>query len=265
MREHYNRRAFITASLAIASAFAMTSQGEDTLSEREQERLNAIAFDAFTLFDPRPVGVLAEHLFRGNGTQLMAAWRTRQFEYTWLRTLTRTYVDFWHVTEDALRFAAESLKLNLTRTGLDRLMQAWLEIKAWPDVLPALADMKQQGLRLAILANPTTAMLNAWIANSQLEGLFEPHLSTDRVGAFKPDPRAYQMGVDAFGIQRSNILFAAFGNWDVAGAKAFGYPVFWVNRASVPAEELGFSADGVGNTLTDLAHFVAGRRDTIAH
>ncbi|MEW6343936.1 MAG: haloacid dehalogenase type II [Paraburkholderia sp.] len=264
MPERYNRRAFIGASLAMTSTFAMPSRGEHAVPLRAQEQLNAIAFDAFTLFDPRPVEALAEQLFRGNGTQLVAAWRTRQFEYTWLRTLTRTYVDFWHVTEDALRFAAESLKLDLTPTRCNRLMQAWLDIKTWSDVLPALASMKQQGLRLAILANPTTAMLNAWIANSQLDGVFEPHLSTDRVRAFKPDPRAYQMGVDAFATDRRNILFAAFGNWDVAGAKAFGYPVFWVNRAGAPAEELGFSADGIGNTLTDLASFVAGRRGTLA-
>jgi hypothetical protein len=71
----------------------------------------------------------------------------------------------------------------------------------------------------AILANPTTMMLDAWIANSQLEGLFEPHLSTDRVRAFMPDPRAYQMGVDAFVLDRRNIVFAAFAGWNVAGAK----------------------------------------------
>jgi 2-haloacid dehalogenase len=37
----------------------------------------------------------------------------------------------------------------------------------------------------------------------------EPHLSTDRVKAFKPDPRAYQMGVDAFKLKKEEIAFAA--------------------------------------------------------
>ncbi len=147
--------------------------------------------------------------------------------------------------------------LDLTSEKSDGLMQAWLGVKAWPDAFPALTDMKRQGLRLAILANPTMRMLDAWIANSRLEGRFEPHPSTDRVRAFKPDPRAYRMGVDGFGIDRRRILFAAFGGWDVAGAKRFGYPVFWVNRAGTPAEEWGVSADGAGDNLIDLAGFAA--------
>ena len=35
--------------------------------------------------------------------------------------------------------------------------------------------------------------------------------------AYKPDPRAYQMGVDVFGLQREDIVFAAFAGWDAAG------------------------------------------------
>lgn len=255
--DSFNRRAFVGTALAVATTLAIAGNAKSATPSSTRQRLGAVAFDAFTLFDPRPVAVLAEQLFPGKGQELIAAWRTRQFEYTWLRTLTRTYVDFWHVTEDALRFSATLIKLDLTPEKSDRLMQAWLSIRAWPDALPALTDMKRQGLRLAILANPTKTMLDAWVANSQLDGLFEPHLTTDRVRAFKPDPRAYEMGVDAFGMGRDNILFAAFGGWDVAGAKTFGYPTFWVNRAGAPAEELGVSADGAGNNLTDLARFAA--------
>jgi hypothetical protein len=51
-------------------------------------RLKAIAFDAFPIFDPRPVSRLAETLFPGEGADLSNAWRTRQFEYQWLRALS---------------------------------------------------------------------------------------------------------------------------------------------------------------------------------
>ena len=223
-------------------------------------KIRAIAFDAFTTFDARPLNALAEELFPGNGAALMNAWRTRQFEYTWLRTLAGNYLDFWHVTSDALLVATKLLKLDTGAGQRDRLMQQFLELKAWPDALPALTQLKASGLKLAFLANPTVAMLDRWVANSGLEGLFEPHLSTDRVRAFKPDPRAYRMGTEAFGLPPSSIVFAAFGGWDAAGAKAFGYPTFWVNRAAAPAEELGFAADGSGSTLADLAAFVFDRR-----
>jgi 2-haloacid dehalogenase len=50
-------------------------------------KIKAIAFDAFPIFDPRPVFALAEQLFPGKGADLSNAWRTRQFEYQWLRAL----------------------------------------------------------------------------------------------------------------------------------------------------------------------------------
>ena len=81
------------------------------------------------------------------------------------------------------------------------------------------------------------------------------HLSTDRVRAYKPDPRAYQMGLDAFGLTRQEIAFAASASWDAVGAKAFGYPTIWVNRAGLSAEEWGSAPDVVGAGMADLLKF----------
>ena len=116
--------------------------------------------------------------------------------------------------------------------------------------------MKDAGLRLVFLSNMTSAMLAANVAHAGLDGLFERSLTTDAVKAYKPDPRAYQMGIDALGFSKPEIVFAAFGGWDAAGAKSFGYPTFWVNRNNVLPEELGVAPDATGKTLTDLASFV---------
>lgn len=219
-------------------------------------RVKAIAFDAFTTFNPGPVFALAERLFPNQGTELSNAWRTRQFEYAWLRTLYGRYVDFWQVTQEALVFAAKLLKLELSAENRQALIGAYLELKAYPEVPAALQSLKEAGLRLAFLSNMTPKMLDAAIRNAGLEGMFEHRLSTDAVQAYKPDPRAYQMGVDAFRLAREEILFAAFGGWDAAGAKGFGYPTFWVNRLGLPIEELGVVPDAVGGSLTDLVTFV---------
>jgi 2-haloacid dehalogenase len=219
-------------------------------------KIKAIAFDGLTIFDPRPVYALAEGLFPEKGGELSNVWRTRQFEYTWLRTLTGHYTDFWHVTEDALVYAAKLVKVELTVEKRNQLMKAFLNISAWPDALPTLKWLKSAGIKLALLSNFTPAMLDAAVRSSGLQGIFEPHLSTDKVKAYKPDPRAYQMGIDAFGVKREEIGFAAFGGWDAAGAKAFGYPTFWVNRMNLPLEELAFAPDAIGATLRDLVSFV---------
>src|SRR4051812_4773632 len=218
----------------------------------ERRTVRAVAFDAFPIFDPHPIFALAENMFPDKGAALAGAWRTRQFEYTWLRTISNRYVDFWRVTEDALVFAGKTLKLDLTANQRARLMDAYLEIRCWPEVPAGLRSLKAAGIRLALLSNMTRPMLEAGIRNSGLQEIFDDVLSTDRVAAFKPDPRAYQMGVDALGFRRDEILFAAFAGWDAAGAKAFGYRTFWVNRQNQPAEELGVTADYSGETLDDL-------------
>ena len=219
-------------------------------------RLRAVAFDAFPILDPRPVFALAEQLFPGRGVELSNAWRTRQFEYQWLRALARQYADFWQTTEDALVFSAQLLKLELTAEQRDQLMGAYLRLRAWPDVATALQALKKAGVRLAFVSNATRQILEAGIRNARLEGLFDHVLSTDRIRTFKPDPRAYQLAIDAFGLSREQILFVPFAGWDAAGAKAFGYTTYWVNRLNLPVEQLGVMPDAIAPGLDELAAFV---------
>ncbi len=88
---------------------------------------------------------MAEELFPGRGADLSSEWRTRQFEYTWLRVASQHHADFWHVTKEALVFAANRLKLELTAETREKLMEAYLKLKTWPDVIPALASLKESG------------------------------------------------------------------------------------------------------------------------
>ena len=147
-------------------------------------RIEAVAFDAFPIFDPRPVFTLADAMCPGAG--LSGEWRMRQFEYTWLRVAARHYADFWRVTEEALTFAANKLKLRLSPDNRATLMDAYLRLKTWPDVVPALESMQKSGARLALLSNFTRSMLDANITSAGLNGLFEQVLSTDQRATYKP-------------------------------------------------------------------------------
>ena len=250
----FNRREFVTVAAGALAAGPKQAFADNI----KPIRFKAVAFDGFPIIDPRPVFARLEEMFPGKGSELGNIWRTRQFEYTWPRTLGGRYVDFWQVSEEALVFAAKARGVDLSVARRDQLMQSWLTLKAWPDVAPALQQLKNAGIRMAFLSNLTEKMLDAAVKNSGLEGYFEQHLSTDRVKAFKPASTAYQMGVDAFKLEKAEIAFAAFAGWDASGAKWFGYPTFWVNRQNMPMEELGIAPDGVGSGLSDLVEFVLG-------
>ena len=249
-----SRRGFLSFA---ATGAAMSVLGPGRVSNAAiLSKIKALAFDAFPIFDPRPIFERAERLFPGKGVELSNLWRIRQFEYQWLRALAGHYADFWRATEDALVFSANTLKLDLPPEKRDQLMAEYLKLKVWPDVPSALQSLSNAGIRLALLSNATAAILEAGIKNSELNGVFEHVLSTDSLRVYKPDPRAYQMAVDAFALGREEIGFVAFAGWDVAGAKWFGYPTFWVNRLNVPLEEFGVVPDATGGTLAELVAFL---------
>jgi 2-haloacid dehalogenase len=252
-----HRRTFIALSGAGLASRAVGRHFPNLVRDQSGEaKIKAIAFDAFPIFDPRPVFTLAEELFPGKGAALRDEWRTRQFEYTWLRVIARRYAGFLQVTEDSLVFAAKKLSLDLTAEKREKLVSAYLNLKAWPDVSPALNILKKSGVRLALLSNFTQQMLHANIKSAGLDGTFEHVISSDQARTYKPDPRAYQLGIEALGLQRKEILFAAFAGWDAAGAELFGYPTFWVNRLKLPPEELGAVPGASGDSLSDLVLFL---------
>jgi len=228
-----------------------------TLSQASASlKIKAIVFDAFPIFDPRQIFSLTKNLFPEHGEALGKLWFTKIFGYTWLRTSGDQYKNFYAVIDDALLFSTKKLKLDLTADKHDQLINVWLTLKTWPDVKPALQYLKEQNIRLGFLSNMTEEMLRANARNSGIEEVFECYLSTDKAQAFKPDPHAYQLGVDAFGLPKENIAFTAFAGWDASGASWFGYPTIWVNRLNLVEENLGVSPHLTGKGMASLLEFI---------
>ncbi|HTU65109.1 MAG TPA: haloacid dehalogenase type II [Steroidobacteraceae bacterium] len=244
-----DRRTFLTTATAALAAPAL-------MAASDRPAIRALLFDAFPIFDPRSIATACERMFPGQGAALIGAWRTRQFDYQWHRALGGRYADFWRCTADALDTACEALSLDASAAQRDELMQAWLQLDVWPDVPAAVRELCDRGLTLAFLSNATHDILKGGLKRAGLEPFFPHVISTDRARTFKPAPHAYRLGTELLGLDREEILFVAFAGWDVAGAKWFGYPVFWNNRTNAPAERLEAVPDGRGTTLGDLLRFL---------
>ena len=248
--------AALTAVITVAAASVAGQVRPRAVDATARPRFKAVAFDYLVLFDPNSLVPAVEQNFPGKGRELTQLWRTRQFEYTWLRSITDRYVDFFAVTEDALVYAAKAMKLELTSERKQRLLNAYLHLAPWPDTADTLRRLKESGIRVIALANFSPRMLQANAQNAGLTGLFDALLSTDANRTYKPDPRAYRLAMERLHLPKREILFAAFGGWDAAGAKAFGYPTVWVNRFNQPAEELGIQPDQISSDLSGLLEFV---------
>jgi 2-haloacid dehalogenase len=219
--------------------------------------IRAVAFDGFAIFDATAIVPTADSLVPGRWRELLTAWRSRHFEYQWLRTLGGQYADFQRTASDALAVAAKELGLALTAATRQRLVDAQADLRPWNDTIAAVRELRASGLCLALLSNMTERMLTNGLQRAGLSDSFEHVLSTDRVRAAKPAREAYAMGASAFGLRRDEIAFVAFAGWDVAGATWFGYPTAWMNRGNAAPEQLGATPRITASELAPIVRWLA--------
>lgn len=214
-------------------------------------RVEAVAFDAYgTLFDVHSVIARCNRMFPGQGAELSRLWRTKQLEYTWLRSLTGRYEDFWKVTESALVFACRSMRLACPAETCRELMESYLHLDTFLDVKRALGKLSQY--KLAILSNGSPKMLAAALENAGLRSAFTDVISADEVKIYKSSPRVYALASQHLGVPDRSVAFVSSNFWDVAGAKSFGFRTCWVNRCNLPEDELGVRPDVTVETLDGL-------------
>ncbi len=202
------------------------------------EGIEACVFDAYgTLFDVASAVKSCQDLLGDKAEALNVLWRSKQIEYTWLRSLMGTYEDFWRVTGDALDYALESLEIDDADLR-HKLMDLYLRLAPFPEAKQVLERLRDAGLRLAILSNGSPRMLGAAVENADLGPLLEAVISVDDIGIYKPHPSVYQRAVDTLGVEATRICFLTSNGFDVYGAAAFGLRVVWVNRYGQRPERL---------------------------
>jgi 2-haloacid dehalogenase len=193
-------------------------------------------FDAYgTLFDVH--AALARHRAAAgpDADRFSELWRTKQLEYSWTLTLSGRYVDFWTLTERALDYAFGRFP-SVDRALRPKLLDAYRELDAFPDARATVAKLKASGVKVAILSNGSPPMLDAAVNASGMAGSFDALFSVESVRVYKPRPEVYALVTDGFAIKPHDVVFVSSNRWDVAGAAAFGFRPFWVNRARMPDE-----------------------------
>ncbi len=126
--------------------------------------IKACVFDAYeTLFDVHSaVGKYYERL--GNvADQVSSIWRAKQLEYTWLRSLMKKHADFWQVTQDGLDYALDVFNITDQQLRND-LIEAYLQLKCYPEVPDTLAKLKDSGRQIAILSNKSNRWTNCRVS-----------------------------------------------------------------------------------------------------
>lgn len=228
-----------------------------TLPDPNLQGVKVCVFDAYgTLFDVFSVADGVRKAVGDKADAVTAAWRQKQLEYSWLRSLMGAHADFWQVTRDALDFALSAVG-NDEAALRDDLLQLYLSLTPYPEVRSVLAALKETGMQRAILSNGAPAMLDAAVRSAGLGDLLDNVLSIEAAGIFKPAPVVYQLAVDRFGCAPADICFMSSNAWDAAGAAHFGFRVVWVNRFGQVRERLPGRALRELSTLEPLPALLA--------
>ncbi|MBT6139819.1 MAG: haloacid dehalogenase type II [Rhodospirillaceae bacterium] len=225
------------------------------------DQIDACVFDAYgTLFDVHSAVAQCRSMFANpdaEADKVSEIWRMKQLSYSWLRSLMgpKHHVEFWTVTGEALDFALESV-LGAAAPGpaglRDALLDSYLTLNIYSEVLGTLRTLKAGGKKLAILSNGSREMLNRAADNSGISDLMDAILSVEDVGIFKPDPRVYQLAVDRLGVTSDRISFQSSNAWDASAASAFGFRVAWINRFGQAKERIPGAPDAELRRLDEL-------------
>jgi len=217
------------------------------------DAIRTCVFDAYgTLLDVHSAVTCNAAAVGETSGPLAVLWRQRQLEYTWTRSLMKRYTDFWAITEEALDYALETFSLQ-EKPGLKQaLLKSYLELRAFPDVAPALQEIKTLGFGTAVLSNGTLHMLLQAVQASDLFRHIDLCLSVDELKVYKPDPLVYQYASGRLGLPPAQICFVSSNHWDLAGAESFGFRVVRLNRNHQPQEYKFASAHDEIHSLTEL-------------
>jgi 2-haloacid dehalogenase len=223
-----------------------------------------VAFDAYgTLFDVYSVGQLAEELYPGQGQALTLMWRDRQIDYTRLITMSdpspdgsKYYLPFWDLTVLSLRYVCERMGLELSPINEKRLLDQYAKLTGFQDSLTVLKNIHEKGIATAILSNGSRDMLNTVVASNGLTPYLNSVLTVEDIRLFKTAPQAYQLLLQAFPVEKEEVLFVSSNSWDALAAKWFGLNVFWVNRLGHPFETIGEKPDYEGDSLTKVLEVI---------
>ena len=155
------------------------------------------------------------------------------------------------MTQRALDYCFERFP-SVDRRLRGGLLNAYLQLDAFPDALPVLRELKGRGERTAILTNGSPAMVGSAVEAAGLKSWLNAVLSVDTVKMFKPRPEVYALVTREFSCRPEEVVFVSSNRWDAFGATAFGFRTTWINRAKAPDEYPDFPPAAMASDLTGL-------------
>jgi 2-haloacid dehalogenase len=147
-----------------------------------------------------------------------------------------------------------TFKVELSDATQRQLLTGYLNLPAFPDVVPALETLKASGCKPLAFSNGVEKSLRMLLGNAGVLTYFEAVVSVDDIKTFKPNPDVYAYLVSRGGCSREETWLVSANPFDVIGAKSAQLRGAWVKRNSEAVfDPWEFEPDVVVSDLTGLA------------
>ena len=163
---------------------------------------------------PRVVATMTLEMMRTAREETAAAHPQMRHDFTFLRKQT--------LREHAREFGyAEAM----AEEAFDAFIQARNEVDLYPDVLPALEQLRNR-YRLFTASNG-----NADLGKIGIAHFFERTIAARHVGALKPDPAIFHKVIEGTDLQVHEVVYVGDDPLlDVEGARGAGMQAIWIDR-----------------------------------
>ncbi|MCJ1477688.1 hypothetical protein MMC13_006361 [Lambiella insularis] len=105
---------------------------------------------------------------------------------------------------------------------------AWHSMPAWPEVFPAIEELKAAGYEVFVFANGTTRLQLDLCQSSGLR--FNMLFSSELLGVYKPAPKSYRKALELVKVKPEESVQVAAHAYDVRGAKEAGMKTVYIHR-----------------------------------
>jgi 2-haloacid dehalogenase len=204
-----------------------------------------------TLLDLRALASDFEAVFGDAG--VLDEWFHQVIQYAMALTLAGEYRPFAEIALAAMQMIADAEGVDLSDDQARRVAGKIRTLPPHPEVPGALAFLKDAGFRMVALTNNPTAVVNAQMANADLQRFFERNFSVETVQRFKPAPEPYRMVAEELGVAPQQLWMVAAHAWDIGGAAQVGYRTAFVARPGKAPYPLFPVPTVLGNTLLEVA------------
>lgn len=223
---------------------------------RKFQNIKLCVFDAYgTLFDINSVTKINCEKLGDISKPFSNLWRSKQLEYSWLRSLMNRYEDFWHITKESLDYTMDYFNIK-DEFLKSKLLSTYENINCYEEVPEVLSKLKERKISTAILSNASPNMLNKAVNNSKIDQYIDNSFSADSLKIYKPYPSVYNLVIEKYNLKKNEILFISCNTWDISGAKSFGFNVSWINRFNGKKEVLPFKPDIELKSLIELPNAI---------